>query len=106
VTSKRDTAEELMTRDERDEESDDDVEGEPPACKFKLSELKSHLEDLTIYTDSISEKLSRVALTTVISKPLLFIRTKLRNIIATVGFLQANQPNKTCLTSTQQLFSK
>jgi hypothetical protein len=46
VRTKRDTAEELKSRDETDEESDDDVEEERPVCKIKLSELRYYIDDL------------------------------------------------------------
>lgn len=40
---------EVITRDKADRESDQHEENGPPVCKIKLSELRSHLNELVTF---------------------------------------------------------
>jgi hypothetical protein len=40
---------EVFTRDKADRESDDHEENGPPVCKIRLSELRSHLNELVTF---------------------------------------------------------
>jgi hypothetical protein len=55
VMTEREVAEEVMACYKMDEESNNDEEEGPPICKIKLSELRSHLNDLITFIPSSSD---------------------------------------------------